>query len=81
MDSVRKMSAAVSDAIKGSSKSESGSEPPSGITGQGTADKPYDQGNAPENASSGEPVSGEQGKGTIDEPFDKGNTGGELSIL
>ena len=33
---------------KGSSKAEVGSEPPSGAQGEGTQDKPYDQGNAPE---------------------------------
>lgn len=64
-----------------------GEEPPSGIQGKGTANQPYDQGNAPEQTpaetagtegTGTEPLSGAQGKGTVDEPYDKGNVSGEL---
>ena len=72
---------------KDEQKKASGVEPPSGIEGKGTANEPYDQGNAPESVAgagsapdqSQEPVSGAQGKGTVDEPYDQGNAGGELS--
>ena len=52
------------------------SEPPSGIQGAGTADKPYDAGNQPEQASVNEPVAGQQGAGTADKPYDAGNQAG-----
>jgi len=57
-----------------------GVEPPSGIQGKGTADKPYDQGNQPDQATGPgiEPPSGQQGKGTVDEPYDQGNQPGKL---
>ena len=63
--------------LNGSSK-QSGSEPPAGISGAGTADQPYDQGNQPEQslASASEPVSGLQGEGTSDKPYDQGNQAG-----
>ena len=75
MESIKESSAQAKDAILGDSTKRSGTEPPSGIKGEGTSDKPYDQGNAPEATTTQEPVSGKQGKGTINEPFDKGNEG------
>ena len=82
MEYIRKSSGQAKDAILGKSTAQSGTEPPSGITGEGTQDKPYDQGNAPTaTTQSQEPVSGETGKGTINEPFDKGNQGGKATPL
>lgn len=53
-------------------------EPISGVTGKGTQDQPYDQGNQAEQAAGPgiEPPSGKQGKGTADKPFDGGNQPG-----
>ncbi|KIW03582.1 uncharacterized protein PV09_05337 [Verruconis gallopava] len=58
-----------------------GQEPLSGKIGAGTADEPYDKGNAVadettlRNETPGqEPLSGVQGAGTADEPFDEGNS-------
>ncbi|RMZ70676.1 glycine-rich cell wall structural 1 [Pyrenophora seminiperda CCB06] len=66
-----------------------GKEPISGEQGMGTADQPFDQGNAAtplatadkgtfldytgNQTASKEPVSGQVGKGTATEPFDQGN--------
>lgn len=54
-------------------------EAPSGIQGRGTADAPYDQGNAPEttpSTSETEPPNAKQGAGTAAEAFDGGNQPG-----
>lgn len=61
---------------------ESGEEPPSGVKGKGTINEPYDQGNAPAQATNGEePLSGVTGKGTADEPYDQGNKAGKHFAL
>jgi hypothetical protein len=82
-----KASEGTSDTV--ASGSGTRQEPPSGVQGKGTAEEPYDQGNAPEQigsksstaATNGavgeEPVSGVKGKGTADQPYDQGNAGGE----
>ncbi|KIW64333.1 hypothetical protein PV04_09276 [Phialophora macrospora] len=62
----------------GTVSAKSSEEPVSGVQGKGTADEPYDQGNAPEQIgvqSGQEPLSGVQGKGTATEPYDQGNAG------
>jgi len=66
----------------GTASVESGVEPPSGISGKGTVDEAYDQGNAPDNTraqTDQEPLSGAQGKGTVAEPYDQGNAGESTS--
>ena len=74
---------AATTAVTGSTTSQSGTEPPSGIRGKGTVDEPYDQGNAPENVpkSGEEPPSGIKGEGTIEKPYDQGNAPGMLGDL
>ena len=54
-------------------------EPPSGMTGQGNLNSPYDQGNAPDNTPRPgvEPLSGEKGQGTTSDPYDQGNAPGK----
>jgi hypothetical protein len=67
---------AVDNVVKESK--ESGSEPPTAITGEGTTDSPYDGGNLPETTTQPgiEPPSGQEGKGTMGDPFDAGNAPG-----
>jgi len=81
MSSIYSAITQTKDSVMGtdsSAQSQSGVEPPSGITGKGTAEQPYDQGNAPEMAagSGEEPPSGITGKGTLTEPYDAGNAPG-----
>jgi len=64
---------AVANVVKESK--ESGSEPPTAITGKGTAGSPYDGGNLPETTTQPgvEPPSGREGAGTVEDPYDQGN--------
>lgn len=59
-------------------QAQSAMEPPSGVTGQGTTNSPYDGGNAPENIPRPgvEPPSGQTGNGTTSDPYDGGNAPG-----
>ena len=67
---------AVSNVVKQSN--ESGTEPPSAVTGKGTTDSPYDGGNLPETTTQPgiEPPSGQKGAGTAGAPYDQGNAPG-----
>jgi hypothetical protein len=89
MDTVNNVINSASSAISGKNNAEqrttnnetAGQEPVSGVTGSGSADKPFDQGNAAgseqrtfQNETAGqEPVSGVKGAGTASKPFDQGN--------
>jgi len=61
--------------VGGDIRAQSAAEPPSGLTGQGTTNSPYDGGNAPDNTPRPgvEPPSGQQGTGTVSDPYDAGN--------
>jgi len=56
-------------------QAQSAAEPPSGMTGEGNLNSPYDAGNAPDNTPRPgvEPPSGEKGQGTTSDPYDQGN--------
>lgn len=61
-------------------KAPASQEPPSGVKGPGTADAPYDQGNAPETTTEtqpgSEPPNAQEGAGTATSPYDGGNAPG-----
>lgn len=61
-------------------RAQSAAEPPSGVTGQGNLNSPYDGGNAPDNIPRPgvEPPSGQEGKGTATDPYDAGNAPGNF---
>src|SRR5947199_6375071 len=67
---------AVENVVKNSR--QSGSEPPSVITGQGATDGPHDGGNFPETVTQPGvgPMSNQKGAGIADELYDRGNSPG-----
>ena len=77
METARNAANQVHKSIAGDGN-QSGTEPPSGMKGQGNIDSAYDAGNAPETTTQPgiEPPSGQTGEGTIDEPYDTGNAPG-----
>ena len=89
METLSNVASSVSKAVFGESTTEQqrpAEEPISGKTGTGTADEPYDQGNAGDDVqeqvqqSGEEPISGETGKGTVEVPFDQGNAPGNIPL-